>query len=333
MCSIIACGGVTRMSKPKLMLKEQIEYMRDKKGVLFNIISEEEALEFLEKSNYYFKLKSFAHNYEKYADPNVAQYNKYIDLEFAYLKELSTIDADFRYLILKLVLDVEHFLKVQLITDVSQDSQEDGYSIVSAFLSKMKPHLQDEIMNKSTNSYCKALIEKYKDEFAVWNLIEVISFGDFIDLYEFYYSKRNNPYSVKGKLYPIKWLRNAAAHNNCLLNNLSKPFSKRIEPNKSIMNKIAKIKHMPKKSREKKMQNPPIHDFVVLLDVYFTVIRSNNTLKNGINSLNYFFKERCLKNKEYFQNNDNLKSNYEFLMKVVDFYCKTAYNKIVEQKA
>lgn len=212
-------------------------------------------------------------------------------------------------MILKLVLDVEHFLKVQLITDVSQDSQEDGYSIVSAFLSKIKPHLQDEIMNKSTNSYCKALIEKYKDEFAVWNFIEVIPFGDFIDLYEFYYSKRNNPYSVKGKLYPIKWLRNATAHNNCLLNNLSKPFSKRIEPNKSIMNKIAKIKHMPKKSREKKMQNPPIHDFVVLLDVYFTVIHSNNTLKNGINSLKIFLK------------------------KVVDFYCKTAYNRIVEQKA
>lgn len=81
------------------------------------------------------------------------------------------------------------------------------------------------------------------------------------------------------------------------------------------------------------MQNPPIHDFVVLIDVYCTVIKSENTIKKGFETLNDFLNVRCFKHKEYFIKNDNLKSNYEFLRNVVDFYEKIAYNNIVEQKA
>ena len=89
---------------------------------------------------------------------------------------------------------------------------------------------------------------------------------------------------------------------------------------------------MPKKTRESKMKNPVIHDFVVLLDVYCTVISSKQTLAHGLDTLSDFFKNRCLKHKNYFENNDTIKTNYEFLVKVLDFYAKPAYNKSVEQK-
>ena len=81
---------ISALKKPKLSIDEQISYMRDKKGIKFNIITEEEAIDFLHNSNYFFKLKSFCKNYDKNNTTG-----KYIDLEFAYLRELSTIDAFF----------------------------------------------------------------------------------------------------------------------------------------------------------------------------------------------------------------------------------------------
>lgn len=306
--------------------------MRDEKGIKFNIVNEAEAQKFLKYNNYYFKLKAFAKNYPKYNQITSEKKNQYINLEFAYLKELSTLDAIFRKIVIQMVLDVEHFLKVQLISDFSENPDEDGYTIINDYLNKMKPRLIDEIISKSQNSYCHGLIDKYKSDFAIWNIIEVISFGDFIDLYEYYYSKYENKYNVKGKLLPIKWLRNAAAHNNCLINSLLPPYSKEIVPNKSVMSKISKIKDMPKKTRESKMKNPVIHDFVVLLDIYCTVIESPKTLHYGLNELNRFFYSRCLFHKDYFENNDTIKSSYNFLIKVLDFYKKKAYNINVEQK-
>lgn len=43
-------------SSPKLTIQEQIEHMKQQ-GILFNIVSEEEAIEFLKNNNYYFKIK------------------------------------------------------------------------------------------------------------------------------------------------------------------------------------------------------------------------------------------------------------------------------------
>lgn len=318
--------GDGNMQKSKLTISEQIEYMKKEKGIKFNIINEQEAAEFLHRSTYYFKLKAYAKNFPKYTQESSNKINQYINLEFAYLKELSIIDSNFRKIILSMVLDIEHFLKVQLIADFSENPNEDGYEIIKSFLSSMKPSLQDELIKKSSNSYCFELINKYKDNFAIWNLIEVISFGDFIDLYEYYYSFYENKYNINGKLLPIKWLRNAAAHNNCLLHKLLPPYSKEIVPNKQIMGKISRIKHMPRKTRENKMKNPIMHDFVILLDVYCTVIQSRKTIEYGLNKLSEFIDDRCLKHKDYFEKNEVLVSNHAFLKKVVDFYSKTVYN-------
>ena len=62
------------------------------------------------------------------------------------------------------------------------------------------------------------------------------------------------------------------------------------------------------------------------------IIKSEKTLFMGFEALNEFLKVRCLKHKDYFIKNDIIKTNYEFLVKVVDFYAKLAYNKVEEQK-
>ena len=66
--------------KTKLTIDDQIAHMK-KKGITFSYdVSEEDAKYFLQHNNYYIKLASYRNNYNK-------QNDKYINLDFAYLKE------------------------------------------------------------------------------------------------------------------------------------------------------------------------------------------------------------------------------------------------------
>ena len=109
--------------KRKLTVEEQIQDMIDK-NIQFELCSKEEAKKFLKYNNYYFKLKAYARNY------NInSQTNKYYNLDFAYLVELSKLDMYIRKIILELSLDVEHYLKVRLMNDLSDNPKEDGYNM------------------------------------------------------------------------------------------------------------------------------------------------------------------------------------------------------------
>ena len=113
-------------NKPKLTIAEQINYL-ESLGIKFNLYSKQKASDFLTYNNYFFKIKSYAKNYEKYN-------GKYINLDFAYLVEFSTLDMRLRRFILNLSLDVEHLLKVSLNACFCNNQSEDGYNIVKKFL-------------------------------------------------------------------------------------------------------------------------------------------------------------------------------------------------------
>lgn len=114
--------------KPKLTIDEQIEHMKQQ-GISFKLCSEQEAKDFLENHNYFFKIKSYAKNYEKYN-------GIYKNLDFAYLIEFSRLDMHLRRFILNLSLDVEHSLKVSLNAHFCNNSSEDGYQIVKNFFNQ-----------------------------------------------------------------------------------------------------------------------------------------------------------------------------------------------------
>jgi abortive infection bacteriophage resistance protein len=253
------------MSKDKLTIDEQIEHMKKDNGISFKQISEDDAKRFLTNNTYYFKIKAYAKNYEKYKHgPNKG---KYINLDFAYLIELSTLDSLLRKLIIKMALDIEHFLKVELLRDFSDNEAEDGYSIVSEFLNQ-NPGLENEILKKGQNSTCNDLVNRYNGEWAIWNIVEVLSFNDFINLYELYYAKYESSNNMRNNLRPVKFLRNAAAHNNCLINNLRGPFTRTITPNKKINVFISKIPGIRPGSREKKWL---IRLYMILLSCYMSL--------------------------------------------------------------
>ena len=114
------------MAGPKLSIEDQIADMQ-KKGITFEKVGIPEAKRFLRENNYYFKLKAYGRNYDKYTA--TIKKGQYINLDFAYLQELSTIDMHLRKMILSMALDIEHALKVQMLYDLSVNPGENGYDI------------------------------------------------------------------------------------------------------------------------------------------------------------------------------------------------------------
>lgn len=311
------------MLKFKYSIDEQLKNLEDK-NVQFNIMSKEEAREYLQNNTYYFKLKS----YEKSFEFNVSK-NQYINLEFAYLVELSKLDMYLRELIIRISLHTEHFLKVKLIDDLTKNEKEDGYHVVRELFSKY-PFVVDHINQKKYNSACADLIHKYENNWAAWNLIEVLSFGDFIKLYELYYLLYPEQVNevASDLIWPLKFIRNASAHNNCLLNTLRKPYvythlydkkRRTIIVNKRLVSLLSSVPTITKNNRKKKITNPVIHDFMASLFLFDEICTSQVFKMKIFTEVKEFVDGRLIENKEFFNFDNVFTTIYDFIRNVVDY--------------
>lgn len=288
---------------------ELISHMK-LKGIKFDIVKEEDAKAFLQNNNYYMKLASYRANYEKHKSNG-----KYINLDFAYLQELSTIDMHLRYLILQMCLDVEHALKTRLLNDMENNPQEDGYDLIRRFVTKYERSCQN-IQKRKSSEYCRELIEKYYPYFPAWVFVELISFGDMVKLYEYYCLRYPGRLKDSELLYPIRDLRNAAAHSNCLINKLQKGTNK---PSVKIIKFVSNIDGIGASMRTNKLSNKFLYDFVSLLYVYKEFINANIVKIKRFEQIQEFIDGRVIKNKEYFEKNECIKTAYLFVKKVVDY--------------
>lgn len=316
----------TSERQPKLSIEGQIEHLSKEHGISFNINGEEPAKEFLTNNNYFHKIKSYAKNYSTYMNPDHPSFGKYCDLDFEYLVELSVIDMHLRRIIIRMSLDIEHFLKVQMINDITNNEQEDGYNIVERFLSCISEDKRREISGKLTNHYCERYNHHSLNDIPAWELVEVLSFGDFIVFYELYYKLYPSKNSMINNLKPIQWLRNAAAHNNCIINDLTVPETPSFEVNKKANHFVSKIDGISAGVREKKMSNRSIHDLVVLIYVYNRVVQSEKVRQHAMSDFKELIDKRMPLNKHYFVKNALLKSNYDFLKKIVDYCASNVVN-------
>lgn len=286
---------------------ELIAHMKIK-GIKFDITKEEDAKIFLQNNNYYMKLASYRANYDKRKN------GEYINLDFAYLKELSTIDMHLRYLILQMCLDVEHALKTRLLKDIEDNPEEDGYDIIRRFITIYERSCQNIQQHKSSE-YCRELIEKYYPYFPAWVFVELISFGDMVKLYEYYNKKYPGRLKDGELLYSIRDLRNATAHSNCLINKLQKGTNK---PSVKIIKFVSNIDGIGSSMRTSKLSNKFLYDFTTLLYIYNEFINSEVVKERRFKQLQEFMKGRVVKNKEYFDKNECIKMAYIFVKKVVD---------------
>lgn len=308
--------------KELLTTEQLIDHMKAK-GITFNIISEQDAKTFLTNNNYYMKLASYRKNYKKSTVGATA--GQYTNLDFAYLKELSTIDMHLRYLILKMCLDIEHSLKVSLLNHVENNPNEDGYELIRCFLgyTNNEGKLQNErilkkIRDHRFSDYSKDLIDKYYPYFPVWVFVELISFGDLTYLIAFYDKKYSDPIVNNKFMNIVRDIRNASAHSNCLINKLFEPFPSGQQPDSTITNHIAAIPGISKSARTKYLGYKVVYNFVTLIYIYNTVIPSGSAKSKRILEIKELFNTRMTRNQNYFATNNQLTSLYNFVKKVVD---------------
>lgn len=144
----------------KLLTYDQLIQHMKEKGIKFKIVSEEEAKEFLKGHNYYMKLASYRFNYSKYGADHLKR-GEYQNLDFGYLKELSTIDMYLRRYVEQMCLDIEHAIKVRLIDEVTRNPHENGYEIVRSYFAEEDSDLRllKSIRKHKSGEYCKDLFQ------------------------------------------------------------------------------------------------------------------------------------------------------------------------------
>lgn len=71
------------------------------------------------------------------------------------------------------------------------------------------------------------------------------------------------------------------------------------------------------------MGNRSVHDFVVMLCCFNSVVTSSGIKKYKIQKLKDLLDKRFVLHKDYFTDNAVLRSNYEFVKKIVDKMAET----------
>lgn len=368
-------------------VQEQISSMFNN-GVRFEHMSREEAAAFLTDRNFFFKVKAFDKNFDKYIKENDPRYGKYVNLDFAYLADLSRKDALLREAILDLALDLEHYLKVtvnrvimetqiptrplmqeffdfsrdkafsQMMQNLERDvvsekssrvaeyakalieSCEDGtdrdivtqsteiYDIVYSLTSGIDPHhIGKSIAFLNTSFYSQKLVEKYGDLTTMepWHFMEMASFGDFISFYKYIFFDSNEkeiierrPRSkqdaisakfIKKLLFPAKTLRNAAAHNDCLLNSLRARMRK---PIKQIRELLIEPYGLDETAIDRSWHTPVIHDLAALLISYDRIVPCGETKRRAAHTLSQIQKTMA-KNSDFFLSQEEIKNSLNLI--------------------
>ena len=147
-----------------------------------------------------------------------------------------------------------------------------------------------------------------------------MSFGPFIELYRLFYERNRFPNNGSGYLFPVKMLRNAAAHNNCLINQMRAPYSRQINPMYDLKNRVTKISSLKKDAVDFHLQNPTVHDFVALLILYNEIV-PEPTRSRSMNTVKELFDIRIPQNKDYYQKHKSLVRTYKFVKEIIDEFC------------
>jgi len=322
---------MNRTDKPKRTSKELVEMLKEEKGVTFKYTSEDKAVKYFEDVNNYLRTASYRKNYQKYKNGKDLK-GKYIDLDFAYLQELSTIDMHLRNIITKMCIDIEHDLKVILLKNLEMNTKEDGYTIVDTFLAA-NPYIVGKIEAASASPFTGDLIQKYftvervfnskkgKKEnrikgfdCPVWVLMELLTFGDFIHFYEYYYGVYGTQPISTQMINLVKSLRNGCAHNNCIIADLNSGTSRAPADINRMVNLIPEIKQNQKK---KKLSCRSVLEFVCMLYVYDDVV-SEKVKKNRIIELKALFNDRIPEKRVFFKKNELICSSYRFVNCIID---------------
>lgn len=311
------------VEKPLLTIDEQIEKMLQK-GITIKYCSKDDAKQFLTEKNNYFRLMAYRQIYDK--NPVGDNIGKYRGLDFQYLKELSAIDMHFRFLIIKMCLDIEHYLKIDLLNKAEKRG-DNGYEGVDLFFQNTQAErIKHNIYGKRFSPYCSDLIN-YCFEFdednnsissyekcRIWDLLECLTFGEFLTFYEFYHQQ----YKIHNKyikiINSVKSLRNACAHNNCVL---SKLRDKNCRPCCEIAKFVSNINGIGTNTRKTQLSRRVVYETVCLIYIYKNLV-PNGLRSHRITELKELFTGRMKRHSKYFSSQQTIQATYKFIKKILD---------------
>ena len=315
--------------KPMLHINEMVDHLK-LKNIKFERIPEKDAENYLRNNNNYYNLTSYKNNFEKYFVDGIF-IDKYIDLDFSYLKDLSIIDHRLRLILFKMIIDIEHYLKIKILNTIESIDEEDGYRIVNQYLKqdfynvKFPKKVHNSIFKKVGSEYYQKIFSKYdldKDKklenIPIWEFLEIITFGELVNFYDFY----TNEYKLKDEnkdvyiLRDIVKLRNAVAHNNCILSELNMKKNK-YPPSYKIIQFLNNC-DIGKDTRSKKLSNSRIRQITYTLYMFNEIVTSDGIKNNVKKDINELFFDRIIKHKEYYNNNELLKSIYCYFKKIIE---------------
>ena len=313
--------------RPMMKISDMVQYLKNK-NIKFEDYSEVDAEKYLRENNNYYNVTAYKNNFPKYQCGELT--GKYIDLDFAYLKDLSIIDYRTRIVLFKMIIDIEHYLKIRILNIVEELEDEDGYNIVNLYLehdyndAKYPRRVHDSIRKKVTNEYYNKIFSKYDidgdtkiENIPIWEFLEIITFGELINFFEFF----TNEYNLDDNKYvfifrEVNKLRNAVDHNSCVLSELDKKDN--LHRADTLVINYLQDCGIGKENRTNKLRNSRIRQITYTLYLFNEIVSSTGVKQNVNHELSKLFYGRIILNRKYYNNNGLLKSIYEYFDKIIE---------------
>lgn len=294
-----------------------------KLGVTFSFISESDAEEITRTEYPLSKLMRYSVLFDRYRSTTKA--GLFLDLDFAYLYDLSLLDSELRKIILCLCLDVEQSLKTVFLYDCERANCQE--SIVRDFITSDPDYLLNAYNAQNLDLSAKKIIgDNPIDTLTLDDFLEILQFGTFQRFSSFFY-QRHAQFLYGREQSPmepffdsVRILRNTAAHNNTVLDGLSNAISPNFRVNYGVLSFLGRS-GIKSRTLETNMAKQPIHDFVCLIHLYSRLESPSKTQHTLVKVLS-FLEERCTRHSEYYIKNPTLLSAYRFLVQVINVYCK-----------
>lgn len=305
-------SGSISERKPFLTFEEQILHLKQK-GVRFEMsFDEEAALDYLKHNNNFFRVSAYRDSFIKYESGTHA--GTYRNLDFAHLVDLAVIDMELRTVLLSLTLDIEHYTKERLLKAV-MEAGEDGYGIVRDFLDSCE--VEERMRTQAPKSiYSRNLYEKYCDDMPVWVLFELIQFHELVTFFDFCERRfgRKDLHDLVNMLHAARSVRNATAHNSCIINDLKSKDGR--QPIHRVNGKVGTVKGIGKQERVTKLSNPRIREIVTTMYLHDLLVTSAGVRRHTSEQLQRI-KMRFFKRIDY-KDQPIVGTTFQFLAKIID---------------
>ncbi len=314
-------------TRPMLSVSQQIGRLKEK-GVTFDLCDEAQAAEILAKKNNYLRITSYRKLYERQEEgPNVGDY---VNLDFGDLVAISSLDRRLREAFLAMTIDVEHFAKIKVLLNV-EERGEDGYAIVSDFYASLnhagRNAIQGTMRVRSREGerhdvYAGDLIAHHMGDMPIWVFQEVIDFGTFVDFYLFCAGRWDDEEMLQEHyaLKSVKALRNATAHNHCILNGLTKAEARADYTTPQVITDSLNAAGLPRtKARRAKLSNLRIAQMAATLYCLNALCTSESAMARHAARLAEV-RKAYEGHIDRYRLNSSFVSFFDFLLRLVDIW-------------